>query len=78
MYVEQKATIDAVFALALGVFTHVSPKPPIVGGARLMKLLTEDLEGITWGKLYLEDDMKKAAAAIEAHIQKKRKALGLA
>ena len=76
-YMEQKATIDAVFALALGVFTHVSPKPPITGGTKLMKLLSEDLENITGGKLYLEDDMVKAAEAIEAHIEKKRKALGL-
>lgn len=76
-YMKQKATIDAIFALAFGVLTHVSPKPPIVGGVRLMKLLTEDLEGITGGKLLLEDDMEKAAATIEAHIQKKRRALGL-
>jgi anaerobic carbon-monoxide dehydrogenase catalytic subunit len=76
-YMEQKASIDAIFALAFGVFTHVSPKPPLVGGAKLMKLLTEDLEDITGGKLYLEDDMEKAAQAIETHIIKKRKALGL-
>ena len=76
-YMEQKATIDAVFALAFGVFTHVSPTPPLVGGARLMKLLSEDLEGITGGKLYLEEDMEKAAEAISNHIQKKRTALGL-
>jgi carbon-monoxide dehydrogenase catalytic subunit len=76
-YMEQKATIDAIFALAFGVFTHVSPKPPIVGGQRLMKLLTEDLENITGGKLFVEDDMVKAADAIENHILKKRKTLGL-
>jgi len=46
-YMEQKATVDAIFALAFGVFTHVSPKPPLVGGLRLKKSLTEDLENIT-------------------------------
>jgi len=76
-YMEQKATIDAVFALAFGVLTHVSPTPPLVGGARLMKLLSEDLEGITGGKLLLENDMTKAAEAIASHISKKRAALGL-
>jgi carbon-monoxide dehydrogenase catalytic subunit len=76
-YMEQKATIDAVFALAFGVFTHVSPTPPITGGERLMKLLSEDLEGLTGGRLYLENDMAKAAEAIEGHIMKKRTALGL-
>jgi len=76
-YMEQKATIDAIFALAFGVFTHVSPKPPLIGGTRLMKLLSEELENITGGKLFLEDDMEKAAEAIEAHIQNKRDILGL-
>jgi len=76
-YMEQKATIDAVFALAFGVLTHVSPKPPITGGIKLVKLLSEDLESITGGKLLLEDDMEKAADAIETHIMKKRKSLGL-
>jgi carbon-monoxide dehydrogenase catalytic subunit len=76
-YMEQKATIDAIFALAFGVFTHVSPKPPLTGGVRLMKLLSEDLENITGGKLFLEDDMEKAAEAIESHIQKKRDVLRL-
>ncbi|MGC8937060.1 MAG: anaerobic carbon-monoxide dehydrogenase catalytic subunit [Candidatus Methanomethylicaceae archaeon] len=76
-YMEQKATIDAVFALAFGVLTHVSPTPPIIGGARLMKLLTEDLRNITGGNLLLENDMVKAADAIESHILAKRKALGL-
>jgi len=76
-YMEQKATIDAVFALAFGTFTHVSPTPPLVGGARLMKLLSSDLEGLTGGKLYLEDDMKKAADVIEGHIAAKRVSLGI-
>lgn len=76
-YMEQKATIDAIFALAFGTLTHVSPTPPLIGGVRLMKLLSEDLEGITGGKLLLENDMVKAADAIELHIQNKRKALGL-
>jgi carbon-monoxide dehydrogenase catalytic subunit len=76
-YMEQKATIDAIFALAFGAFTHVSPTPPLVGGVRLMKLLSSDLEGLTGGKLYLENDMVKAAEAIERHIIKKRMALGL-
>jgi len=77
-YMEQKATMDAIFALAFGVFTHVSPSPPITGGTKLIKMLSEDLEDITGGKLYLENDMVKAANAIESHLLKKRLGLGLA
>jgi len=76
-YMEQKATIDALFALAFGLYTHVAPLPPVSGAPRLVKLLTVDLEGITGGKIAVETDMVEAAKGIEAHIMKKRSALGL-
>jgi carbon-monoxide dehydrogenase catalytic subunit len=41
-YMEQKATIDAVFALALGLFTYVNPVPTVTGAPNLVKLLTQD------------------------------------
>lgn len=76
-YMEQKATIDAIFALAFGLYTHVAPMPPVGGAPRLVKLLTEDIEGLTGGKLAVQTDMVEGADGIEAHINKKRKALGL-
>lgn len=76
-YMEQKATIDAIFALAFGLYTHVAPLPPVGGAPRLVKLLTEDLEGITGGKVAVQTDMVDAADGIEAHIMKKRSALGI-
>ena len=76
-YMEQKATIDGIFALAFGLYTHVSPVPYVAGAPRLVKLLTEDLEELTGGKLAIETDMVMAANGIEEHIDKKRKALGL-
>ncbi|MBE3587695.1 MAG: anaerobic carbon-monoxide dehydrogenase catalytic subunit [Thermoanaerobacteraceae bacterium] len=76
-YLEQKATIDGLFALAFGLYTHLSPTPPVTGGPDLVKLLTEDLEGITGGRVALGDDPVKAADGIEEHINKKRAALGI-
>ncbi|MFQ6062353.1 MAG: carbon monoxide dehydrogenase, partial [Methanosarcinales archaeon] len=76
-YMEQKATIDAIFALAYGLYTHVSPVPPVTGAPELVKLLTEDIEGITGGKLSVETDPIKAVDGIEAHIMAKRKKLGI-
>ncbi len=76
-YMEQKATIDALFAVAFGVYTHVAPLPPVSGGAELVKLLTQDVEDITGGKLAVEADARAAADGIEAHILEKRKALGI-
>ncbi|SHF68524.1 carbon-monoxide dehydrogenase catalytic subunit [Desulfofundulus australicus DSM 11792] len=76
-YLEQKATIDGLFALAFGLYTHLSPTPPVTGGPDLVKLMTEDLEGITGGKVALGDDPVQAANGIEEHINKKRAALGI-
>jgi len=76
-YLEQKATIDGIFALAFGLYTHLSPTPPVTGGPELVKLLTEDLEGLTGGKVALGDDPVRAADGIETHINKKRAGLGI-
>lgn len=76
-YMEQKATIDAVFALALGLFTYVNPVPTVTGGPNLVKLLTQDLKQITGAQLNVEKDPAKAADAILAHIETKRKKLGI-
>ncbi len=76
-YMEQKATIDALGALALGLYTHVSPTPPVGGSPEVVKLLTEDLEQITGGKVALGEDPVEVAEGIAAHIDKKRAALGI-
>ncbi|MEA4900816.1 anaerobic carbon-monoxide dehydrogenase catalytic subunit [Desulfitobacterium sp.] len=76
-WMEQKATIDGVFAVAYGAYTHLSPTPFVTGGPQLVKLLTEDVEGLTGGKIALGDDPVGVANNIEAHIVSKRKGLGL-
>ena len=43
----------------------------------MVKLLAEDLEDITGGKVALGDEPKKVVEAIEAHINEKRKNMGL-
>jgi carbon-monoxide dehydrogenase catalytic subunit len=76
-WMEQKATIDGIFAVAYGAYTHLSPTPFITGAPELVKLLTEDVESLTGGKVALGDDPEEAAKDIEAHIIKKRKGMGL-
>ncbi|RJP32775.1 MAG: anaerobic carbon-monoxide dehydrogenase catalytic subunit [Actinobacteria bacterium] len=76
-YMEQKATIDAVFALALGLYTYVNPVPTVTGGPNLVKLLTEDCMDVTGGVLRVETDATEAAEGMLAHIEAKRKKLGL-
>jgi len=76
-YMEQKATIDAVFALALGLYTYVNPVPTVTGAPNLVRLLTQDCEGVTGGVMRVETDAVQAAEGILAHIEAKRKKLGI-
>jgi carbon-monoxide dehydrogenase catalytic subunit len=76
-YMEQKATIDAVFALALGLYTYVNPVPTVTGAPNLVKLLTEDCRDVTGGILNLEKDAAKAADGILSHIETNRKKIGI-
>jgi len=76
-YMEQKATIDAMAALAFGMYVHVSPIPFVTGAPNLVKLVTEDSPGVTGGKLAIETNAKDAVAAMRAHVNEKRAALGI-
>jgi carbon-monoxide dehydrogenase catalytic subunit len=76
-WMEQKATIDGIFALAYGAFTHLSPTPFMTGAPQLVELLTDKAEDVTGGKIALGDDPVQVAQDIEAHIIKKRKGLRL-
>ncbi|QIB69380.1 anaerobic carbon-monoxide dehydrogenase catalytic subunit [Aminipila butyrica] len=76
-WMEQKATIDGIFALAYGAYTHLSPTPFVTGAPNLVKLVTEDVESLTGGKIALGDDPIQAAKDIKAHILKKRQQMGL-
>lgn len=76
-YMEQKATIDAMFALAFGLYIYVNPVPTITGGPDLVKLLTVDCKDITGGVLHIETDTMEAVDAMLEHIETKRKKLGM-
>lgn len=76
-WMEQKATIDGIFAVAYGAYTHLSPTPFITGAPNLVKLLTQDVEALTGGRVALGDDPVQVANEIEAHILKKRQNMGL-
>lgn len=76
-WMEQKATIDGIFALAYGAYTHLSPTPFMTGAPKLVELLTKKVEDVTGGKIALGDNPVEVANNIEAHIISKRKGLGL-
>ncbi len=76
-YMEQKATIDAFGAVAFGLYTHVSPTPPVTGSPEVVQLLTQDVEQMVGGKIAVGDDPVQIADGIETHIKDKRNALGI-
>lgn len=76
-YLEQKAVADGAFAVAFGLLLHLAPVPPVTGAPLVAKVLTNDVESLTGGKVIVELDPVKAADALEAHINGKRRALGL-
>ncbi len=76
-YMEQKAVADAFTAVAFGLTLHLSPAPPVLGSPTVTKILTQDIEPLIGGRVFVELDPIKSADAIEAHIVKKRQALGI-
>jgi len=75
-YSEKAATIGVYF-VASGVYTVLGPMPPITGSMNIVKLLTEGLNDAVGATFAVEPDPEKAAVLIRAHIEGKRKKLGL-
>jgi carbon-monoxide dehydrogenase catalytic subunit len=76
-WLEEQALADGAFGLALGLPLHLAIPPFITGSKLVTKVLTEDLENLTGGRLILEDDVISAADELEKAILKRREKLGL-
>lgn len=75
-WMSEKAVSIGTYFVATGVMVHLGVVPPVLGSKKVAKLLTEDLEAIVGAKFYVEPDPKKAAEAIIAYIEEKRRKLG--
>jgi carbon-monoxide dehydrogenase catalytic subunit len=76
-WMSEKAIAIGQYFVASGVFTVFGTTFPVTGSEEMSKLLFEEMEGIVGGKWAFEPDPHKAAQLMIAHIDKKRKALGL-
>lgn len=76
-WLEEQALADGAFGLALGLPLHLAIPPFITGSKVVTKVLTEDMETLTGGKLVLEDDVVKAADKLEEIVLNRRQKLGL-
>jgi carbon-monoxide dehydrogenase catalytic subunit len=73
----EKAVAIGVYVVASGIYTVLGTAPPVFGSPNVVKLLTEDLEGVFGATFSVEPDPNRAAALIRRHIEKKRKGLNL-
>ncbi len=76
-FVTEKAVSIGVWAVNLGVLTHIGSQPYVSGSNNMVALLTDGLEGLLGGKFYVEGHPEKAAQKILAHINAKRRQLKL-
>lgn len=75
--VQEKAVSIGAWLLALGLTVHIAPAPKILGSPVATGVLTRDLEGITGGRAFVEEDPEKAVQGLLEHITRKREELGL-
>ncbi len=73
----EKAICIGQYFVASGVYTVFGVTFPIVEGTKFHKHLFEELEGKGMGKWGFAVDPYEMASMIIAHIDKKRKALGI-
>jgi carbon-monoxide dehydrogenase catalytic subunit len=75
--VQEKAISIGMWFLAIGLSLHVAPPPRILGGPNVVKILTEDLEGMIGSKVFVENNPELAAEAMHKVILEKRQGLGI-
>jgi carbon-monoxide dehydrogenase catalytic subunit len=73
----QKAVSIGSYFVASGVYTVLGVMPKITGSPNVAELLTGGVEGVVQAKFAVEPDPEAAAKLIVAHIDRKRKELGL-
>jgi carbon-monoxide dehydrogenase catalytic subunit len=73
----EKAISIGCYAVGSGVFTVFSPPPRVEGSRNVYEFLTSEMEGITGGTFCFEREPLKAAERMIAHLDEKRRALGL-
>ena len=76
-WMSEKAISIGHYFVASGVYTVFGVTLPVTGAPRFQKHLFEELEGLYGGMWDLVEDPYEHAAKMIAHIDKKRKALGI-
>lgn len=73
----EKAIAIGTWAVAAGLPTHVGVVPPVLGGATVAKVLTDEVKAIFGGYFIVETDPMSAAEKLLEAIKERRKGLGI-
>lgn len=74
-WLEEQAVADGAFGLALGLPLHLGVPPFMTGSKLVTKVLTEDMAGLTGGRVIVDPSGVSAANTLAAIIEEKRSAL---
>ncbi|MDD1769681.1 MAG: anaerobic carbon-monoxide dehydrogenase catalytic subunit [Methanomassiliicoccales archaeon] len=72
-----KAETIATYFVGSGISVALGVTPRIEGSPSVVKVLTQELEGVVNARFWVEPDPRKAAAVIWDHIEEKRRALNI-
>jgi len=73
----EKAVAIAFYVVAAGITTFLGVVPPILGSPAIVKLATAGLDDVIGAHFVVEPDPVRCADAIIAHLNEKRRGLGL-
>lgn len=76
-WLEEQALADGCFGLALGLPLHLGLPPFVTGSKTAVKLLTEDMKGLTGGQVIINGDAKESADILDKIIEEKRAGLNI-
>lgn len=73
----EKAVSIGTWAVALGIPTHVGVVPPVLGGLKVVEILTKTCKEVFGGYFIVETDPKVASGRLLEAIKERRKGLGI-
>ncbi|TYP56644.1 anaerobic carbon-monoxide dehydrogenase catalytic subunit [Thermosediminibacter litoriperuensis] len=76
-WMSEKAQSIGLYAVASGVYVILGVPPAVTGSENVTGYLTKGLESVLGGRFEIENDPVEAAAKIAAHVENRRKRLGI-
>ena len=76
-WMSEKAVSIGAYVVSSGIFTVLGTVPPVLGSKEVTEVLTKTANDVVGAAFAVETDPVKGASLMIAHIDKKRKALGI-